>query len=109
MEEKVGLKRDDSGLRWAIASIQDLRTELPRIRVPAVRVFNYELQEAIEVHFMVRVAELVARAALCRTESRGHHFRSDYPREDPAWLNHTLILKKGESLECTTAPVVRLK
>ncbi len=109
MEEKVGLNRDDSGLREAIESIRDLRKELPRIRVPAVRVFNYELQEAIEVHFMVRVAELVARAALCRTESRGHHFRSDYPQEDPAWLKHTLIQKKGESLECTSVPVVRLK
>lgn len=108
MEEKVGLKRDASGLREAIESIRDLRKELPRIRVPAIRVFNYELQEAIEVHFMVKVAELVARAALVRTESRGHHFRSDYPREDPVWLKHTLIQKKGESLECTSAPVVRL-
>ena len=109
MEEKVGLNRDASGLREAIESIRDLRKELPRIRVPQVRVFNYELQEAIEVHFMVRVAELVARAALGRTESRGHHFRSDYPREDPVWLKHTLIQKKGESLECTSAPVVRLQ
>ena len=105
----MGLKRDGSGIGEAIESIRDLRKELPRIRVPAVRVFNYELQEAIEVNFMVRVAELVARAALCRKESRGHHFRSDYPQEDPAWLKHTLIQKKGDSLECTTAPIVRVK
>lgn len=109
IEEKAGLKRDDADLRAAIESIRDLRKELPRVRVPSVRVFNYELQEAIEVHFMMRVAELVAHAALCRTESRGHHFRSDYPREDPAWVKHTLILKKRESLECTTTPVVRLQ
>ena len=104
----MGLNRNNSGLREAIESIRDLRKEFPRIRVPANRVFNYELQEAIEVHFMVKVAELVARAALSRTESRGHHFRSDYPQEDPVWLKHTLIQKKGESLECTSTPVVRL-
>ncbi|HYB20191.1 MAG TPA: FAD-binding protein, partial [Thermodesulfobacteriota bacterium] len=109
MEERVGLRRDAFGLERAIESIRDMRKELPRIRVPAIRVFNYELQEAIEVHFMVQVAELVARAALCRRESRGHHFRFDYPQEDPAWLKHTLIQKKGESLECSTTPVVRVQ
>lgn len=108
MEEKAALKRDAAGLGEVIESIRAVRKEFPRIQVPAVRIFNYELQEALEVHFMVRVAELVARAALCRTESRGHHYRSDYPREDPAWLKHTLIQKKGESVECGTTPVIRV-
>jgi fumarate reductase (CoM/CoB) subunit A len=109
MEERVALRRDGSGLGEAIEAIRGVKKELPRIQVPAVRVFNYELQEAIEIQFMIRVADLVTRAALCRTESRGHHYRSDYPQEDPAWLKHTLIQKKGESLECGTTPVIRVK
>jgi fumarate reductase (CoM/CoB) subunit A len=107
MEEKTALKRDAAGLGEVIESIGALRKELPRIHIPAVRIFNYELQEALEIHFMLQVADLVARAALCRTESRGHHYRSDYPQEDPAWLKHTLLQKKGDSVECGTTPVIR--
>jgi fumarate reductase (CoM/CoB) subunit A len=108
MEQNAALKRDAAGLGEVIESMTALRQELPRIQIPAVRIFNYEMQEALEVSFMVQVAELVARAALCRTESRGHHYRSDYPQEDPAWLKHTLIQKRGESVECGTTPVIRV-
>jgi succinate dehydrogenase/fumarate reductase flavoprotein subunit len=78
------------------------------MQVADLRIFNYELQDAVEVGFMVEVAELVARAALLRTESRGHHFRSDYPREDEGWRKHTLLQKRGEEVLCSSVPVIRL-
>lgn len=63
MEEKVGLSRNDQGLREAIDCFRDMkRKDLPRLQVPNIGIFNYELQDAIEVGFMVQVAHLVAKA-----------------------------------------------
>jgi succinate dehydrogenase / fumarate reductase flavoprotein subunit len=51
-----------------------------------------ELQEALEINNMVRVAEVVVFSALQRKESRGAHFRSDYSeRNDQEWLKHTFV------------------
>ncbi len=110
MEEKVGLTRNDQCLREAIESLQDMKgKDLPRLQVADIGIFNYELQDAIEVGFMFQVAELVARAVLLRTESRGHHFRSDYPKEDESWLKHTILQKCRGEISCNSSSVVRLK
>ena len=54
--------------------------------------YNTELVEAIELGFMLDVAETIADSALQRTESRGAHSREDYPdRDDENWLKHTFI------------------
>lgn len=110
MEEEVGLNRSDQSLREAIACLQAIEEEdLPRLQVARTGIFNCELQDAIEVGFMAQVARLVATAALLRTESRGHHFRSDFPEESEAWLRHTIIWKCGRQVACQSAPVIRLK
>jgi fumarate reductase (CoM/CoB) subunit A len=108
MEDRVGYIRDETGIRSAVAALQDIaEQDLPRMQVAEIRTFNYELQDAYEVHFMTRTAELVSRAALLREESRGHHFRADFPTEDPSWLRHTLLQWRDEGLFCGTAPVIR--
>jgi len=50
-----------------------------------------EILHALELRAGVATAVFVARAALERTESRGAHFREDYPFEDPAWLRHVTV------------------
>ncbi|MBV9711065.1 MAG: succinate dehydrogenase/fumarate reductase flavoprotein subunit, partial [Ktedonobacteraceae bacterium] len=56
--------------------------------------FNTELVEAIELGFLLDCAEATTHGALARTESRGAHFRLDYPkRDDVNWLKHTLAFK----------------
>ena len=108
METWLGLRRDDAGLRKAIEAFREIQeNDLPRMQVQNEKIFNYELQEAMEVGFMAQTAEMVAQAALLRTESRGHHLRSDYPNDDPSWLKHTVVEKRGRELICTTAPVIR--
>ena len=109
MEEEAGLIRSEPSLRRALDRLQAVKQEdLPRMQVADLRIFNYELQDAVEVGSMVEVAELVARAALLRTESRGHHFRSDHPREDEGWRKHTLLQKRGKEVLCSSVPVIRL-
>ena len=72
MDERVGVVRDRAGLAAGIEVVEALATRLEPV--------------ASEVRNMVDAARLIARAALVRTESRGAHFRSDYPAPDPAWV-----------------------
>ena len=67
--------------------------------------FNVEWVDALEAINMVEVAEMVCKAALMRTESRGLHQRTDYPNSDPAWLRHIIIEKVGEEVKLSTEPV----
>ena len=82
-------------------------------------VFNLELIEAIELSNLVFVARALTEAALLRTESRGGHYRDDYPEridyEDEAktkvkWLKHTEVFynKEEDKMEVSYRPV-RLK
>lgn len=78
MSDLVGVERDEVGLREALRRIAELETT-------ALGVTRSFLN-------MTTSATMVAAAALRRTESRGGHFRTDYPAEDPAWQHHTTML-----------------
>jgi succinate dehydrogenase / fumarate reductase flavoprotein subunit len=59
--------------------------------------FNTELMEAVELGFLLDVAEPVAAAALARDESRGGHYREDHPlRDDDHWLKHSLAYREAD-------------
>jgi succinate dehydrogenase / fumarate reductase flavoprotein subunit len=61
------------------------------------RVYNTDLILAIETLNMLDVALVVTKSAIARTESRGAHYRLDYPkRDDVNWLKHTLAVRYGE-------------
>jgi succinate dehydrogenase / fumarate reductase flavoprotein subunit len=70
------------------------------------RVFNYELQEALELNNMLRIAEVIVFSALQRKESRGAHFRRDYPeRNDDEWLKHTFVNETPTGLKASYKPL----
>jgi L-aspartate oxidase len=75
MAADVGVVRDAAGLRRALAAIDALAA-----RDPSARFRN-----------MLTTAKLIAAAALARTESRGGHYRSDFPESDPAWRHRTFL------------------
>jgi L-aspartate oxidase len=77
MWEKVGLVRDAAGLGAAVAELEGLAASHP--------------QAAGEARNLLTVGRLLAEAALVRRESRGAHYRADYPEPDPAW-QHRLFL-----------------
>jgi succinate dehydrogenase / fumarate reductase flavoprotein subunit len=70
--------------------------------------FNYDLTEALELGFLIDLAEALVGSALARTESRGGHFRDDHPvRDDDHWLRHSLAYRGDDgSLRLDYKPVV---
>ncbi len=111
MQEEVGHKRSEESLNCALARFQELRNDmLPRMQAVDVKVYDYELQEAIEATYMLELAEIVALCALTRQESRGHHWRTDYPEERDEWLKHTIVSRGRDGCpDISSAPVVTLQ
>lgn len=112
MHEHVHYRRDGEGLQMAITALRHLRDDvLPRTDASqGPDVYNYEWEEAIEVGFMVRLAEMVAASALARQESRGHHWRTDFPEMSSEWEKHTIVRRVDKDVyEIGDAPIIRLK
>jgi len=94
-----------------LAEILKIRAKvLPKVHVPDVGTYNVEWAEAIEGMLMLDTAELAIGCALRRTESRGHHFREDYPESDDRnWLKHNAVRMKAGKPFYTTRPVIYTK
>ena len=91
MTDKASVFRTDDSLRSTMATVGGLRDRYRRATVQDTgRRYNYELTEALELGFLLDLAEALTTSALARTESRGAHFRDDHPlRDDANWMKHT--------------------
>ena len=87
---KAGIIRNQSALTEALAEIKQLCQNLDRVRVSGVK----DLVDAVRLRNMITVSEMVVRSALLRTESRGAHFRTDYPEENNEQGQHNVVLHK---------------
>jgi succinate dehydrogenase / fumarate reductase flavoprotein subunit len=114
MNDYVGVVRNDEGLRETITEFERIeREDLPTMSMAEDnRIGNYDWIEALEVTAMIRFARAMAGAALLRTESRGAHYREDYPElDDKNWLQNIVIHHSAnqdalafETRECTPGP-----
>ncbi|MFE5775229.1 succinate dehydrogenase flavoprotein subunit [Brachybacterium sp. NPDC056505] len=105
MDANVQVFRTDETCRKALSDITELkkRYETVAVQDKGLR-YNLDLLEAVELGFLLELAEVVALGALERKESRGGHFREDFPkRDDVNFLAHTMAYKTldGEGLEGT--------
>ncbi|MFP3225658.1 MAG: succinate dehydrogenase flavoprotein subunit [Sulfolobaceae archaeon] len=107
MWDYVGVFRDENGLKTAISEIFKLREEAKNTYVlDKSKVYNTEFYNALELKNMLDLALVIATTAIIRKESRGAHYRLDYPkRDDTNWLKHTLAYLKGNTVEITYKPV----
>jgi len=107
MSEKVGLIRDQGGLKLALEQIQELKARYQRLRVTnPSRIYNYQLTSHLEIGSLLCVAEVVALAAQARRESRGAHRRADFPaRDDQNWRCHTLVSLVNSAPQLKQKPV----
>jgi succinate dehydrogenase / fumarate reductase flavoprotein subunit len=95
MTSHGGIFRTESNLLYAKEKIRELKERLSRIGLQERGLaFNHELVQHLELKGMLHLAEVIVEGALARKESRGSHFRLDYPhRDDEHWLRHTMAYK----------------
>jgi fumarate reductase flavoprotein subunit len=92
MDTGAGVFRTREGLEKLTKQLGALRDRFGRIKIEdSSRTFNTELMAALELDFMLEVAEVITYSALAREESRGAHARRDFPeRDDVKFLKHTI-------------------
>ena len=107
MMQHVGVFREGPSVQQALEALRELKERFQRISIDDKgQKFNTDLYEAWELGCLLDLAEVTAHSALIRTESRGAHWREDFPRRDDAnWLKHTFVALKDGSLETTYKPV----
>jgi succinate dehydrogenase / fumarate reductase flavoprotein subunit len=93
MMQKAGIFRDKGSLKEALDSVRGLIEEYKEVGLSdRGKCMNMELYWAIELFGSLVVAEALIMGALAREESRGSHFREDFPeRADNTWLKHTVV------------------
>lgn len=107
IQQYAGVIRNEEGLKKLLGIIQTVKEALRTAKVPAIMPYNQPLVELLQLENMCELAELVAGCALKRQESRGHHFRSDFPTQNnPAWLKHTLVMKQRSGPAFGEKPIV---
>jgi succinate dehydrogenase / fumarate reductase flavoprotein subunit len=112
MNEKCAVFREEQGLTEALEVVQRLKEEAKTAYIDDKgTVFNQDVLGAIELGYMLDVAECIVVAALERKESRGAQFRTDYPeRNDAEWLKHIDLSMNGAGgPEVTYSPVTITK
>ncbi|MBI4461966.1 MAG: succinate dehydrogenase flavoprotein subunit [Acidobacteria bacterium] len=100
MMDKASVFRDRESVTEVYDRVRELQQRYQQVRTQdRSRVFNTDLVEAIELGFLLDVAEVTTAAALAREESRGAHFREDFPhRDDGNWLKHSLAYRTASGV-----------
>jgi succinate dehydrogenase / fumarate reductase flavoprotein subunit len=99
--------RSEQGLKSALEAVRSLEQRAGSISIDnRGKRYNTDLTEALELRNLLQLAEAIAASALNRTESRGAHWREDYPqRDDKQWLKHTLVQRTDAGVSITYKPV----
>ncbi|HEY6291420.1 MAG TPA: fumarate reductase (quinol) flavoprotein subunit [Terriglobia bacterium] len=98
MEKGAGIFRSGDSLAAATTKLRELQERFRDITLDdRSHIFNTELISALELSFMLDVAESMAQCALQRTESRGAHQRTEFPaRNDEKFLAHSLVYRRAD-------------
>jgi len=96
MQDLVGIVRNQSEMAHALDALSLFRTRSARIRIGGNRAYNPAWHTALDLRNLLTVSEAITRAALERKESRGAHFRDDFPDKDPAAARfNVVVLRDG--------------
>lgn len=85
MWEKVSIVRNEENLKEALKTLLEMKENLDDLNVKDTKQYNASLITALEVINMVEIAILIVKSAILRRESRGAHFREDFPETDESW------------------------
>ena len=98
MTSHVGIFRTQSDLQIARDKMRELKNRARMVGSKQKSLpFNYDLMSYLELEGMLELAQVIVEGALARKESRGSHYRVDYPaRDDDHWLRHTLAYRSTD-------------
>jgi succinate dehydrogenase / fumarate reductase, flavoprotein subunit len=107
MQELVGIVRQEGEMQQALQQIEQLKQRAERAVVAGHREYNNGWHTSIDLHNLLTVSEIITRSALERKESRGGHFRDDYPAKDENYATFNIVARKSASggVEITREPL----
>jgi succinate dehydrogenase / fumarate reductase flavoprotein subunit len=107
MDEKAGVYRTETLLKEMEDELGTLRERYRRVWVQdSSKRYNTDLLETVELGFLLDLAEALVVSARAREESRGGHYREDFPaRDDKKWLKHTLAWRTDGGIKLDYKPV----
>ena len=95
MQDLVGIVRVEDEMVRALGEIEKLKQRAQKVGVVGNREYNPGWHTALDLDNLLTVSEAVTRSAIERKESRGGHFRDDYPGKDPKYGTFNILLRKG--------------
>jgi succinate dehydrogenase / fumarate reductase flavoprotein subunit len=107
MQDLVGIVRNQAEMQQALEGLGPLRERAGRVGVGGHREYNPGWHAALDLHSLLTVSEAITRSAIERRESRGGHFREDYPDKDKTFATLNFIVRKGRDgkMEVARAPI----
>jgi succinate dehydrogenase / fumarate reductase flavoprotein subunit len=99
MQDLVGIVRQEQEMLQALERIRELNARAERASVQGNREYNSGWHTALDLHSLLTVSEIVTHAALERKESRGAHFRDDFPAKDETFGKFNIVASKGANGE----------
>ena len=95
MQDLVGIVRREDEMQQALEAIDKLWQRAPNVGVPGNREYNPGWHTALDLKNLLTVSEAITRSAIERKESRGGHFRDDYPAKDEAYATFNVVSYRG--------------
>ena len=107
MQDLVGIVRMESEMQEALTRLADYQARAERVGVTGHREYHSGWHTALDLRNLLTVAEAITRSALERTESRGGHFRDDFPSQHPEWGKHNVLTSRDAdgSMQVTRVPI----
>ncbi|MEW6305376.1 MAG: FAD-binding protein [Verrucomicrobiota bacterium] len=106
MWNHAGIVRDGAKLRAALDALRQFAQRAAQITAPGGRAFNLAWQQALDVRNLLLASDLIARSALLREDSRGAHYRADFPSTDNArWLQNIYTMRDTSGAKLWPEPV----
>ncbi len=107
MQDLVGIVRTEAEMARALDGLTELRGRAGKVGVGGHREYNPGWHAALDLHNLLTVSEAITRSAIERKESRGGHFREDYPDKDAAFGTFNIVVRKSRdgAMDVSRAPI----